>query len=292
MNILNIFRFIPNSLIRLIAKSIAILLISQKNSGMYWKTKVNVALCLPQLNKEEQVKFSKQSVINQCLNYSESLKCWAMSTEWNIQQIKNVSGLDILKDALADPKGALIITPHLGNWEIMNPWVHQHGTPTIMYKPIKNKTLEKFVLASRERLNTTMVPTNAFGVKAIFKNLKQGGFSVILPDHVPDPSGGVIAPFFGINTLTSTLASKLAQKTQCRIITMICIKTNDVSGYDIYIEDAGHNYPALYNKDIEISTTTMNKVVENLINQFPEHYMWGYKRFRGSKETDHIYKAD
>ena len=64
------------------------------------------------------------------------------------------------------------------------------------------------------------------------------------------------------------------------------------SGYDIYIEDAGHDYPALYNKDIEISTTTMNKVVENLINQFPEHYMWGYKRFRGSKETDHIYKAD
>jgi Kdo2-lipid IVA lauroyltransferase/acyltransferase len=290
MIFLNIFRIIPTPLIRIIAKGIATFFITQKNSGMYWKTKVNVDLCFPQLNEKGKIKFSEKSVINQCVNYAESLKCWAMSTEWNIKQIKQVNGLDILKDALADPKGALIITPHLGNWEIMNPWVHQYGTPTIMYKPIKNKTFENFVLSSRERLNTTMVPTDASGVKALFKNLKQGGFSVILPDHVPDPSGGIVVPFFGVNTLTSTLASKLAQKTQCRLISMTCIKTDDESGYDIYIEDAGHNYPALYNKDIEISTTAMNQVVEDLIRKYPEHYMWGYKRFRGSNETENLYQ--
>jgi Kdo2-lipid IVA lauroyltransferase/acyltransferase len=289
MNFLNFFRIIPTSLIRITAKGIAAFLNTQKTSGMYWKTKVNIALCFPQFSEQQQVDFAKQSVKTQCLNYAESLKCWAMPTEWNIKQIKNVSGLDILTDALADPKGALIITPHLGNWEIMNPWVHQYGTPTIMYKPIKNKTFENFVLSSRERLNTTMVPTDATGVKALFKNLKQGGFSVILPDHVPDPSGGIIAPFFGINTLTSTLAPKLAQKTKCRLISMTCIKTDDQSGYDIYIEDAGQNYPDLYNKDIEISTTAMNQVVEDLVKKHPKHYMWGYKRFRGSQETNEIY---
>lgn len=289
MNIISIFRYIPKNTIKTIAKIIAMFVNSKKTSGMYWKTKVNIAICLPQLNEQQQVDFAKQSVINQCISYAESLKCWAMPIDWNIKQIKNISGLDILKDALADPKGALIITPHLGNWEIMNPWVHQYGTPTIMYKPIKNKTIEDFVLTSRERLNTTMVPTDASGVKALFKNLKQGGFSVILPDHVPDPSGGIIAPFFGVNTLTSTLAPKLAQKTKCRLISMACVHSQNNDGYNIYINDAGLNYPELYDSDIYISTTAINKVVEDLVNQFPEHYMWGYKRFRGSKETDNIY---
>ncbi|WP_163122621.1 lysophospholipid acyltransferase family protein [Acinetobacter portensis] len=290
MNTLSIFRFIPQNIIKSCAKLTAMFLNTQKTNGMLWKTRVNIALCYPNLTKEEQENLARISVINQCLNYADSLKCWAMPTKWNIQQIKNVHNLDVLTDALSDPKGALIITPHLGNWEIMNPWVHQYGTPTIMYKPIKNKTIEEFVLASRERLNTTMVPTDASGVKALFRNLKQGGFSVILPDHVPDPSGGVIAPFFGINTLTSTLASKLAQKTKCRLISMACVRSKDDEGYDIHINDAGLKYPDLYDTDINISTTAMNKVVEDLINQFPEHYMWGYKRFRGSKETENLYQ--
>ena len=291
MNTLSIFRYIPENLIRASAKLIAKFLNAQETSGMRWKTFVNLSICYPNLSKEELEKLAKLSVTNQCLNYAESLKCWAMPTDWNIQQIKSVHNLDVLTDALSDPKGALIITPHLGNWEIMNPWVHQYGIPTIMYKPIKNKTIEEFVLTSRERLNTTMVPTDASGVKALFRNLKQGGFSVILPDHVPDPSGGVIAPFFGVNTLTSTLASKLAQKTKCRLISMICVRSKDDKGYDIHINDVGLNYPALYNADIILSTTTMNKVVEDLVNDFPEHYMWGYKRFRGSEETNEIYTA-
>lgn len=290
MNILSIFRYIPENAIKTIARIIAKLVNTQKTSGMLWKTRVNLALCYPELSTIEIEALAKKSVLNQCLNYAESLKCWAMPSEWNIKKIKQVTGLDTLKEALADPKGALIITPHLGNWEIMNPWVRQYGTPTIMYKPIKNKAIEEFVLASRERLNTTMVPTDASGVKALFKNLKQGGFSVILPDHVPDPSGGIVAPFFGVNTLTSTLAPKLTQKTKCRVISMICVRSKNEDGYDIYIEDAGLQYPELYDQDINTSTTAMNKVVEGLINQFPEHYMWGYKRFRGSEETEELYK--
>ena len=38
--------------------------------------------------------------------------------------------------------------------------------------------------------------------------------------------------------------------------------------------------PQLYDRDIEIATTALNKAVENMINRFPTEYMWGYKRFK------------
>ena len=41
------------------------------------------------------------------------------------------------------------------------------------------------------------------------------------------------------------------------------------------------NDPQLYDRDIEIATTALNKAVENMINRFPTEYMWGYKRFKG-----------
>ncbi|KAF7276344.1 hypothetical protein GWI33_010455, partial [Rhynchophorus ferrugineus] len=159
----------------------------KKNSGMYWKTQVNLKLAYPTLTDTEREMMAKQSVTKQCLSYAESIKCWAMPPEWSVQQIQKVHNLQTLTEALANPKGALIITPHLGTWEMMNAWVHQYGIPTIMYKPIKNEKVNTFVLQSRQRLNATLVPTDANGVKALFKNLKQGGFSVILPDHVPEP---------------------------------------------------------------------------------------------------------
>lgn len=74
------------------------------------------------------------------MSYAEFMKCWAMPPQWSINQVTTVHQLDVLTQALADPRGALIITPHLGTWEIMNAWVHQYGKPTIMYKPIKEKS--------------------------------------------------------------------------------------------------------------------------------------------------------
>ncbi len=46
-----------------------------------------------------------------------------MPPEWSIQQIRTVHNLEVLTNALSDPRGALIITPHLGTWEMMNAWV-------------------------------------------------------------------------------------------------------------------------------------------------------------------------
>jgi|LUMW01.1.fsa_nt_gb KDO2-lipid IV(A) lauroyltransferase len=280
-------KFIPLSLLRIFAKMVAWFLCQNDRKGMYWKTKINLTLAYPHLDEKQIENMSKSSVQKQCLTYAESAKCWAMPPEWSVAQIKQVHQLNILTDALANPKGALIITPHLGTWEMMNAWVHQYGTPTIMYKPSKNPALNQFVLDARQQLNGTLVPTDANGVKALFKTLKQGGFSVILPDHVPHPSGGVVVPFFGIDCLTSTLASKMAQKTGCKLVGLSCFRRADEKGFDVYCDDLDD--PNLYSPDIHIATTALNQAIEQMINRLPEEYMWGYKRFKGAPNLPNFY---
>lgn len=287
MQIFRLFRYIPLSLFRTFARTIAWFINQKPETGMLWKTRINLKLAYPQLEDKGREILARQSVTKQCMAYAESIKCWAMPPVWNVQQIKTVQGLEILINALNNPKGTLIITPHLGTWEMMNAWLHQYGTPTIMYKPLKNKEMNDFVLQARQRLNATLVPTDASGVKALFKTLKQGGFSVILPDHVPQPSGGMVVPFFGIKCLTSTLASKMAQKTHCNLVGLSCFRREDGEGFNVYCDEL--NNPLLYDTNIEVATTALNQAIEQMINRSPADYMWGYKRFKGVPDRKNVY---
>lgn len=213
-----------------------------------------------------------------------------MPPDWSIAQICDVHNKDILLEGLASPNGMLAIVPHLGTWEMMNAWLNQFGSPTIMYKPVKGDITNDFILQGRARLNATLVPTDGSGVKAVFKTLKQGGFSIVLPDHVPDPSGGVIVPFFGIETLTSTLASKLASKTKCALVGLSCIRRDDGRGFDIYCYKLDD--PALYDRDTATAAYALNQAMERMIEDNYSHYMWGYRRFKHIPIIDNPYNTD
>ena len=252
--------------------------------------KINMALIEPALTAKQKKTVIKDIVRHQCLSSVESIKSWAMPPEWSIEQIREVHNQEILIEGLANPNGMLAIVPHLGTWEMMNAWLNQFGSPTIMYKPVKGDITNDFILQGRSRLNATLVPTDGSGVKAIFKTLKQGGFSIILPDHVPEPSGGVVVPFFGVKTLTSTLAPKLASKTKCALVGLSCIRRDDNRGFDIYCYKLDD--PALYDRNTEVATHALNIAMQEMIEDQCSHYMWGYRRFKHIPILNNPYTAD
>ena len=294
MNPFHLFRYVPLSLLRALARLVGWVMRYLPTLNTHRIIRINLDLAYPHLSDAQKIERHHAILINQALTGVESVKTWAMSPEWAIDQIYAVHNEQVLQDGLANPNGMLAIVPHLGTWEVMNAWLNQFGSPTIMYKPVKGELTDDFVRSGRERLNATLVPTDSTVVKALFKTLKQGGFSIILPDHVPDKSaGGVVVPFFRVNTLTSTLASKLASKTKCALVGLVCIRRSDgkhKGKFDIFCYDLAD--PKLYAKDIDVATTAMNQAIETMINAHPEHYMWGYKRFKNIPKFGNAYKLD
>lgn len=290
MNPYHIFKFVPLSVLQMLARFVAWVILRLPNASIMRTVSINMALIAPSLSERQKQALTKDIIYHQCLTSIESIKSWAMPPEWSIAQIHDVYNKDILLEGLANPNGMLAIVPHLGTWEMMNAWLNQFGSPTIMYKPVKGDITNDFVLQGRSRLNATLVPTDGSGVKAVFKTLKQGGFSIVLPDHVPDPSGGVVVPFFGIETLTSTLASKLASKTKCALVGLSCIRRDDGRGFDIYCYKLDD--PALYDRNTETAAYALNLAMQQMIEDKCSHYMWGYRRFKHIPVLDNPYSAD
>jgi len=290
MNPYQIFKYVPLSVLQMLARITARIMMRLPNLSIVRTIKINMALIEPALTAKQKKTVIKDIVRHQCLSSVESIKSWAMPPEWSIKQIREVHNQEILIEGLANPNGMLAIVPHLGTWEMMNAWLNQFGSPTIMYKPVKDKLTGDFILKGRARLNATLVPTDSSGVKAVFKTLKRGGFSIILPDHVPEPSGGVVVPFFGVKTLTSTLAPKLASKTKCALVGLSCIRRDDNRGFDIYCYKLDD--PALYDRNTEVATHALNIAMQEMIEDQCSHYMWGYRRFKRIPNLGNPYRAD
>ena len=277
---------LPLTMIQSLAKGVGSLLFFS-NSSARRVTELNLKVAYPELNEQQRNTLVKASLKSQCMTYAESIKVWGSSPEFALAQIKEVHGAEIFINALKNPNGCLAAVPHFGTWEILNAWLNQYTSPVIMYKPSKNKDLDRFMLESRQRLNATLVPADDTGVRAVFKHLKQGGFSVILPDHVPKESGGIYSNFFGQNALSSTLLSKLAAKTQCSVVGLTCIRRSDLSGFNVHVIELSQD---ILSKDLQISVDTLNKEIEHMINVAPEQYLWGYKRFRKLEGGRNLYK--
>ncbi len=285
--LLKVIALLPLSFLQLIASFVSIIL-NSFDSSMKRITSINLKLAYPELSVEDHSQLVKKSLKSQCLTYIEFIKCWGMSPEYSLSLLKNIQGEHVFIDALANRKGVIVVVPHFGCWELLNAWLNVHATPVIMYKPNKSEGVNRYVLEARQKFNATLVPTDETGIRAIFKSLKQGGLTVILPDHVPKPSGGIFSNFYGQHALSSTLVSKLASKTQCNVIGLSCIRdTKNPQHFSVICRPLSDD---ILSKDLQLSVDTLNAEMQEMIDVAPEQYIWSYKRFRNLSNKSNVYK--
>ncbi len=251
----------------------------------FFTTERNLKLCFPDHEESWYRKTTVRCLQSMAMTYLEFAKCWGMPPEYSIGLIREVHGEEIFHKALAKGRGTIALVPHYGNWEFMNAWTNQYVHTTIMYKPSKEPGIDHFIRKARSRLKADLVATDESGVRSLMKALKRNGFVAILPDHVPQPKGGVWVPFFGIETLSTVLASRLWQKTHASVIVMYTRRRPQGDGFNLYFEEPDEYF---YSEDLPTSVTGMNRTVEQVIRADPEAYQWAYKRF---KECTHLRDA-
>ncbi|ENW03694.1 lysophospholipid acyltransferase family protein [Acinetobacter beijerinckii] len=277
----------PIKLGRLVAGLVAGLVTRLPLSKISKIIRLNIKIALPNLTETEYQQLSARAIRNELTSYFEFLSIWGASNEKNIKRVQTVVGEQYLHDALAEQKGLVLIVPHFGTWEVMNAWLSQYTQMTILYKPVKNPDADQFVRDARSREQAHLVPTDESGVRQIFKALKQGGTTAILPDHTPD-HGGEMIEYFGIPLASSSLSAKLIQKTKAKAL-LIYAKRNEQDGFDMFIEPID---PRIYEGSAEDGTLVIHQTLEKLIRQYPEHYHWSYKRFSANPALKKIYDID
>jgi KDO2-lipid IV(A) lauroyltransferase len=183
-----------------------------------------------------------------------------------------------LQAALQQGRGVILLTPHLGAWEMAGLYASQHYPITSLYRPPRLQGLAPMIKRGRERLGARLVPTDRQGIRALFQALKRGEVVGILPDQVPGEAGtGVFAPFFAQPAYTMTLVARLAHKTGAPVIFTYAERLPNALGFQVHFLPA----PAgIDSADLVLAATALNAGVMQCVQRCLTQYQWSYKRFK------------
>jgi len=180
-------------------------------------------------------------------------------------------GWSVVEAARALGKGIIIVTPHLGCFEMVSLYFVQRLPMTVMYRPPKLAWLEPVMIAGRTRWQATVAPANLRGVRTFYRTLQHGGTVGLLPDQAPGAGEGVWADFFGRPAYTITLAVRLQRATGAAVIMVIAERLPGGRGYHLHFEEL---------PTAQFDEVALNRAVETQVRRRPEQYLWSYNRYK------------
>jgi KDO2-lipid IV(A) lauroyltransferase len=189
--------------------------------------------------------------------------------------VREVQGWEHVERGAALGNGVIIMTPHIGSWEIVGQFVASRMPITVMYSPPKIQALEALMRTGRSRGSAmTSVPADLRGVRAMVKALKRREAVGMLPDQVPSGGEGEWADFFGRPAYTMTLVNRLSSRTGAPVLLCHAQRLPKGHGYRFTAE------PLLVPLASESPVRALNRSLEALIRRYPEQYLWGYNRYK------------
>ena len=177
--------------------------------------------------------------------------------------------------------GVIFITPHYGDWELLNLASGFLGAKyTTVMEPTKNPAIEQAVSRLRSRSGHVTVHPR-FAVVKLFKAVTRGGTVGILIDvNARRGRGGVWLDFFGLPVFNTAAVAELAMRTGAAIV---FAAAHSLPGRRIRIQ-FGPEIPVdnTGDKDKDVLTTSQRCLDEcaRVIREKPEHWMWTYKRWK------------
>jgi KDO2-lipid IV(A) lauroyltransferase len=205
---------------------------------------------------------------------TETPAIWLRPQDEVAALVREVVGLEDALAAHAQGKALLLLTPHMGCFEVAAQYASQHVPITVLYRAPKIGWLEPLMREGRGRGRVRLVPADFTGVRELFSALKRAEAVGFLPDQVPGVGEGDWADFFGKPAYTATLAPKLAARADLVCFLAYARRLPHGSGYTIVMRPYPEPLPG------EEPIRTLNRALEALVRECPEQYLWGYNRYK------------
>jgi KDO2-lipid IV(A) lauroyltransferase len=205
--------------------------------------------------------------------FSDSL--WIWRNPKKALELVEVQDWDLVERAMKEGHGLVMLTPHLGGFEIIPRVLAQHFPATILYRPSRQEWLNEVVETGRAYPNMYFVPTNLNGVRQMTRALTRGEAIGILPDQVPSGGEGVWVPFFGRPAYTTPLPARLANRNKTPVVMFTAKRKNLGQGW---LMQAKRLEPL--SEDSAIAAAEINIAIENAILIAPNQFIWAYNRYK------------
>lgn len=200
---------------------------------------------------------------------------WCSDAE--VKRLVTVEGLEHIQAALAQGRGAMMLSGHFTAGEFAGRVLRPLLPPiAAMYRPSNNPLNNQLIIRCRRRSIAELI-TKA-SVRRLLKVLQNNQPVWYAADQAYNRRGTVVVPFFGEPATTNTAVSQIARVSKAVLVPFIPIRLDNGSGYLIRFLPALQNFPA---GDATADALRINQLLEQQIRPIPEQYLWVHRRFKG-----------
>jgi KDO2-lipid IV(A) lauroyltransferase len=207
---------------------------------------------------------------NAARNYFDLIKIPHMKLS-DIESCMTVHGWHNLEDALKRGKGVILVTAHLGSFDMgAQILIARSIGTTVLVEPLEPAALLGHVTALRESKGLTFVPVQLGMLRIVIQLLRRGEVVLIACDR-DIGRDGLKAIFFGEETTLPAGAVRIAMRTGAAVVPAFNLRRDD-DGYDVYFEPAVEII-AGGNQAVARNMEQITSVMEKYIKTCPEQWV-------------------
>jgi KDO2-lipid IV(A) lauroyltransferase len=250
----------------------------------------NLQFTHPQWSRRRINRLSRDIFQNFGITAIEMLQIGCYSREDVLQRVR-VRGEEHLKRAIRNGKGAILISAHLGNWE-MSPLVAAcyYDAPLVLVaRPVRPELLNRWLKGLRTRFGNVLLSKKG-AVPEIVRGLRQGKLLGLLIDQGVTRSEGIDVEFFGHRVPATPIAAVLARRFDCPVMPAFCVREADGRLASIVEPPVVLQKSEDLDADLRVNTQRMYDAIEQMVRGYPEQWFWFHKRWK--RYHPHLYPED
>jgi KDO2-lipid IV(A) lauroyltransferase len=232
----------------------------------------------PDWSENERQRILKAMYRNFAVNYVEIMRL-AGGADDDLRELVVIEGEEIVQDVLRRGKGALVLTAHLGNFDLLAMFTAQRGYPlTIISKEIKNPALNDLWMRLRERYGVKIVLSHN-SMRACFKALKGNGLLGFILDQNRPHDQGIFVTFFDRPACTTPGLAFISAVTQAPVLPVFIHRTDD-GRHHVRVLPAIEPPADREEETLRSATQQYTTIIEQEVRRHPDQWTWVHRRWK------------
>ncbi|MCX8036258.1 MAG: lysophospholipid acyltransferase family protein [Candidatus Sumerlaeia bacterium] len=242
----------------------------------------NIARAFPGLTDSERRRIAYGAYVNAARMTVESLLLKRLTPERMKRLVVGVEGMEYAEQIGAGSKPIVVLTGHMGNWELMGTYFAQQGyRMKVFAKPMHNPLIEADLLNVRRTMGLDVIYTGEGSLKPALRHLRNNGILVFLADQDARRQG-IPVPFFGTPASTALGPAVFSLLAGAPILPMFALRVGAIQHRFVICppifppEGRSESRAAA----LERLTRAHVEALERIIRQYPEQYFWFHRRWK------------
>lgn len=238
-----------------------------------------IAAAFPELNHDAVVDLARESYRHLGRAFIETALLDSLGKQGVLDLVELVQGWEIVDDVMAKGRGAVMVTGHIGNWELAGAYVAARGIPLdAIARGMANPLFDAYVNKAREAVGMTVVHDQD-AVRRTPRSLRAGRAVAFVADQGVLGLASTYVPFFGRPAKTPRGAAVFALRFEVPVIFVVALRQPN-GRFRVVVERIEARRTGNMDRDVDAIVAGFTQHLEKWVRAVPAQYFWQHRRWR------------